>query len=69
MSLTGYIPEGTREAVVIPDSVIVRRGQLTGVRVVTGGRATLRWIRLGRSVPGGMVEVLSGLVEGDKVTS
>jgi RND family efflux transporter MFP subunit len=69
VSLTGYVPAGTREAVVIPDSVIVRRGQLTGVMVVTDGRATLRWIRLGRAIPGGMVEVLSGLVEGDKVTS
>jgi RND family efflux transporter MFP subunit len=69
MSVTGYVPAGTREAVVIPDSVIVRRGQLTGVRVVTDGRATLRWVRLGRAVPGGMVEVLSGLVEGDEVTS
>jgi hypothetical protein len=69
VSLTGYIRAGTRQAVVIPDSVIVRRGQLTGVLVVTDGRATLRWIRLGRAIPGGMVEVLSGLVEGDKVTS
>lgn len=69
LSLTGYIPAGTREAVVIPDSVIVRRGQLTGVRVVIDGRVTLRWVRLGRAVPGGMVEVLSGLVDGDKVTS
>ena len=69
LSLTGYIPAGTRQAVVIPDSVIVRRGQLTGVRVVTDGRVTLRWVRLGRTVPGGMVEVLSGLADGDKVTS
>jgi RND family efflux transporter MFP subunit len=69
LSLTGYIPAGTRQALVIPDSVVVRRGQLTGVRVVTDGRATLRWIRLGRTMPGGMVEVLSGLVDGEKVTS
>jgi len=69
LSLTGYIPAGTREAVVIPDSVIVRRGQLTGVRVVTDGRVTLRWVRLGRAVPGGMVEVLSGLADGERVAS
>ena len=69
LSLTGYVPAGTREALVIPDSVVVRRGQLTGVRVVTDDRVTLRWVRLGRAVPGGMVEVLSGLVDGEKVTS
>lgn len=69
LSLTGYIPAGTREAVVIPDSVIVRRGQLTGVRVVIDGRVTLRWVRLGRTVPGGMVEVLSGLVDGERIAS
>jgi len=59
------IPVGTRSAVVVPEPAVIRRGQLTGVWVVGDqGRASLRWVRLGRAV-GDQVEVLSGL-EGDE---
>ena len=55
-------------AVTIPAGAVVRRGQLTGVRVVTPNGVALRWIRLGRTVGDGTrVEVLSGLGTGDEI--
>jgi RND family efflux transporter MFP subunit len=67
VSVTALIPGGTSRAVTIPTSAVVRRGQLTGVRVVTSDGATLRWIRLGRVVGGDRVQVLSGLNPGDEI--
>jgi len=67
VSLTALVPTGTTRAVTIPLEVVVRRGQLTGVRVVTSSGAALRWIRLGRSVGEDRVEVLSGLSAGDEI--
>lgn len=68
VSVTALVPGGSSPAVTIPTSAVVRRGQLTGVRVVTPQGAALRWIRLGRTLPGGdRVEVLSGLNTGDQI--
>jgi RND family efflux transporter MFP subunit len=67
VSLTALVPTGTTEAITIPSGAVVRRGQLTGVRVVTSDGAALRWIRLGRSVGEDRVEVLSGLNHGDEI--
>jgi RND family efflux transporter MFP subunit len=67
VSLTALVPTGTTEAITIPSSAVVRRGQLTGVRVVTSSGPALRWIRLGRATSGDRVEVLSGLNEGDEI--
>ncbi len=68
VSVTALIPSGTVEAVTIPADAVVRRGQLTGVRVATPEGVALRWIRLGRTVAGGeRVEVLSGLNPGDEI--
>ena len=66
-SLTALVPTGTAEAITLPSRAVIRRGQLTGVRVVTPDGATLRWIRLGRSVGEDRVEVLSGLREGEEI--
>jgi RND family efflux transporter MFP subunit len=66
MSATALVPSGTRVGVTIPADAVIRRGQLTGVRVVTGDAVTLRWIRLGRTV-GDRVEVLSGLEAGERI--
>jgi RND family efflux transporter MFP subunit len=66
--VTGLLPSGTRSAVTIPASAVVRRGQLTGVRVVSEQGVGIRWIRLGRTF-GDRVEVLSGLAEGDRIAS
>jgi len=75
IAVTAMVPAGVREGIAIPESAVVRRGQLTGVRVVTETGATLRWIRLGRRIqPFGeegateaRVEVLSGLESGDRI--
>ncbi|MEE8526193.1 MAG: efflux RND transporter periplasmic adaptor subunit [Thermoanaerobaculia bacterium] len=49
-----------RQALRVPTTAVVERGQLTGLFVVDGDRAALRWIKTGRR-DGGRVEVLSGL--------
>jgi RND family efflux transporter MFP subunit len=67
VSLTALVPLGTTQAITIPNTAVVRRGQLTGVRVVTSDGVALRWIRLGRAVDENRVEVLSGLTEGDQI--
>lgn len=72
VSVTALVPEGTREGIAIPESAVVRRGQLTGVHVVTEQGEVLRWIRLGRRLEAGeegeaRYEVLSGLEPGERI--
>jgi RND family efflux transporter MFP subunit len=60
------VPLGEGNQLLIPQSAVLRRGQLTGVYVVDGeGIAHFRLIRLGRPYQG-MVEVLSGIGDGDR---
>jgi RND family efflux transporter MFP subunit len=66
VTVTGLIPAGRRAGVSIPATAVVRRGQLTGVRVVSGDQTVLRWVRLGRTL-GDRVEVLSGLQPGERI--
>lgn len=60
---------GERLALSLPESAVVRRGQLEGVFVVSDGatpsRARLRWIKTG-SERQDSVEILSGLEEGER---
>jgi len=75
VAVTVLVPNEVRAAITIPERTVVRRGQLTGVRVLTGNGVMLRWIRLGRHVElpaadGVMetrVEVLSGLQVGERI--
>lgn len=73
IAVTALVPDGLRETIAIPERAVVRRGQLTGVRVVTPEGSVLRWVRLGRSLAAGedatdrRVEVLSGLAAGERV--
>jgi RND family efflux transporter MFP subunit len=60
------IPAGRRHAVLVPQGAVVREGDLTGVRVRVGGASDLRWVRLGAR-RGDLVEVLSGLADGEQV--
>lgn len=49
------------DKVLVPESALVRQGQLIGVYTITNGNtALLRWLRVGKSF-GNQVEVLSGL--------
>jgi RND family efflux transporter MFP subunit len=50
----------------VPSDALVRRGQLTGVYIVSDGALRLRWIRTGRRTADA-VEVLAGLAEGTLV--
>jgi len=72
VSVTALVPDGTREGIAIPEFAVVRRGQLTGVRVVTDQGEVLRWVRLGRRFESGdeggaRFEVLSGLEPGERI--
>ena len=71
-TLTAQVPVGTREGIAVPESSVVRRGQLTGVRVTGEDGPAIRWVRLGRRVTGPEmdtphVEILSGLTAGEQV--
>jgi len=57
---------GDRQALVVPESALVRRGQLTGVYVVQNDAATLRLIKTGKRYDTGF-EILSGLTSGVRI--
>jgi RND family efflux transporter MFP subunit len=60
------VPFGEGDQILIPQSAVLRRGQLTGLYVVDGeGIAHFRLIRLGRPYQD-LVEVLSGIGDGDR---
>lgn len=59
--------KGTEKKVMVPQSLIVNRGQLTGVWTVgQSDQALLRWVRLGKQYTHD-IEVLSGVQAGDHV--
>jgi RND family efflux transporter MFP subunit len=60
-------PTGARDAVSVPQSALVQRGQLTSVFVVGSDRiARMRLITIGATAAG-RTEVLSGLAEGEQI--
>jgi multidrug efflux pump subunit AcrA (membrane-fusion protein) len=61
-------PGPTRQALVVPKSALINRGQLILTYVAFEGRARLRPISTG-SADGDRVEVLAGLREGDLVVT
>jgi multidrug efflux pump subunit AcrA (membrane-fusion protein) len=64
-----YFPRGEREALAVPRSALVSRGQLQGVYVLDNARiATLRYITLGKP-NGEQIEVLSGLQPGERLVA
>lgn len=71
-SATLRIPDGTRNAILIPATALVQEGDLTGVRVIVKGTAELRWVKLGGQCVAAAgaapcIEVLSGLSAGDEI--
>ncbi len=64
---TVSIPVGRKKSLLIPSSSVVRRGQLTGVYVVSDeGLVSYRLVKLGPTY-GSDVIVLSGLRKGEKI--
>jgi multidrug efflux pump subunit AcrA (membrane-fusion protein) len=61
------LPVGEREIVRIPAVALVRVGQLETVVVRDGGLWARRYVTTGRALPGGAVEVLSGLQGGEEI--
>jgi multidrug efflux pump subunit AcrA (membrane-fusion protein) len=62
------LPLGTRPAVVVPESALVRRGQLDGVFVIEAGdRLGYRIVQTGREAAPGRREVLAGLSSGERI--
>lgn len=61
-----FLAEGSRRALRVPATAVVRRGGLVGAFVVEEGHAAFRLLQLA-TPDGGEPEVLSGLVEGDRV--
>lgn len=60
------IATGGDDALFIPQSALVERGQLTGVFTISDtNRTLLRWVRTGKP-SGEMVEILSGLAAGEQ---
>ena len=59
---------GTKDMIAVPASYVVRRGELDGVFTVDkAGEALLRWVRAGKQLADGRVEILSGLSAGEMV--
>jgi RND family efflux transporter MFP subunit len=63
-----WFPIGARKVVTVPASAVVERGQLQSVFVIEEGFARNRLITTGKRGPD-LVEVLSGLTEGERVAS
>lgn len=61
------VAAGQSQRLVIPNSAVLRRGELTAVYVVSGKGFTLKAIRIGTDHAGQGVEVLAGLTESDQV--
>ena len=58
---------GQTQRLVIPNSAVLRRGELTAVYVVSGKGFALKAIRIGAEHTGQGVEVLAGLTDSDQV--
>ncbi|MGQ1910093.1 efflux RND transporter periplasmic adaptor subunit [Marinifilum sp. RC60d5] len=60
------LEKGGMPSIMIPENVLVKKGQLTGVYTLSqSGTAMLRWIRIGNT-SNNMVEVLSGLSDNEQ---
>ncbi|MBF0380472.1 MAG: efflux RND transporter periplasmic adaptor subunit [Magnetococcales bacterium] len=58
---------GYKKRLFIPVESVIHRSEVTGVYSVENGRINFRRVLVGRELDGEMVEVLSGLIEGEHV--
>jgi len=58
---------GAIERLVVPQTAVVHRSEMTGVYVFKDDRINLRQVRVGRVVAGDQIEVLAGLEAGEQV--
>jgi len=59
---------GRTRKLVVPESTLIRRGELTAVNVLAAdGRPQLRQVRVGSALADGGIEVLAGLSDGERV--
>lgn len=56
-----------RQTTVIPSVAVAKRGDIDLVYVNSGDAISIRYIRLGRKLKDGSVEIVSGLSEGDRI--
>jgi RND family efflux transporter MFP subunit len=57
-----------RDIIAVPGSYLIRRGELDGVFTVNeASEALLRWVRTGKQLGDGRIEILSGLSAGELV--
>jgi membrane fusion protein (multidrug efflux system) len=61
------VPAGRESLLLVPQDLVAEYGQLDIVWVIEDGRIDRRFIRAGRKVSSGMIEVISGLEEGDRL--
>jgi len=62
-------PVAQKDAITVPQTAIVQRGQLTGVYVVgSDGKVNFRIVTTGKTSEG-MAEILSGVSEGDEIAN
>ncbi len=60
---------GQAQKLTVPAAAILRRGEVTAVYVLDqNGAARMRQVRLGEAVAGGELEVLAGIVPGERVS-
>lgn len=61
------VPSGSERQLLIPANRVAHIGQLDLVWVLQDGQSYRRFVRIGKIVNDGQVEILSGLVEGDMI--
>jgi RND family efflux transporter MFP subunit len=61
------VPAGRESLLLVPQDLVTEYGQLDIVWVIEDGRTDRRFIRAGRKISPDMIEVISGLEEGDQL--
>ena len=63
------LPTEGASLIAVPESALVRRGEVTAVYVVDGDVARLRQVRTGERLGGGSIEILAGLAAGETIAA